>query len=58
VIIDVAPAGDGSEVTVTLRQRPSLGALGTTVLGLLKSQMAKGNERSVRKLAEIAAREA
>jgi uncharacterized protein YndB with AHSA1/START domain len=57
VIIDVAPSGDGSKVTVTLRQRPSMGALGTIVLGLLKSQMSKGNERSVRKLAEIAARE-
>jgi hypothetical protein len=56
VIIDVAPSGDGSEVTVTLRQRPSLGALGTSVLGLLKSQLRKGNERSVRKLAELAAR--
>jgi uncharacterized protein YndB with AHSA1/START domain len=58
VIIDVAPSGEGSKVTVTLRQRPSLGALGTCVLGLLKSQMRKGNERSVRKLAELAAVEA
>jgi uncharacterized protein YndB with AHSA1/START domain len=58
VIIDLAPSGDGSQVTVTLRQRPSLGPLGTTVLGLLKSQMAKGNERSVQKLAQLAAREA
>jgi hypothetical protein len=32
--------------------------LGTSVLGLLKSQQSKGNERSVRKLAELAAREA
>ena len=58
MIIDVAPFGDGSQVTVTLRQRPSLGALGTSVLGLLKSQQSKGNERSVRKLAELAAQEA
>jgi hypothetical protein len=58
VIIDVAPSGEGSNVTVTLQQRPSLGALGTSVLGLLKSQMSKGNERSVRKLAELAALEA
>ena len=56
VMIDVAPSGDGSQVTVTLRQRPSLGALGSSVLGLLKSQQSKGNERSVRKLAELAAR--
>jgi uncharacterized protein YndB with AHSA1/START domain len=58
VIIEVAPAGEGSEVTVTLRQRPSLGALGSGVLGLLKRQLTKDNERSVRKLAEIAAAEA
>jgi uncharacterized protein YndB with AHSA1/START domain len=57
VILTVAPSGDGSQVTVTLRQRPSLGALGTSVLGLLKSQMSKDNQRSVRKLAELAARE-
>jgi uncharacterized protein YndB with AHSA1/START domain len=58
VILTVTPSGDGSKVTVTLRQRPSLGALGTGVLRLLKSQMSKDNERSVTKLAEIAAKEA
>jgi uncharacterized protein YndB with AHSA1/START domain len=58
VIIDLAPSGDGSQVTVTLRQRPSLGPLGISVLELLKSKNGKGNERSVRKLAELAAREA
>jgi uncharacterized protein YndB with AHSA1/START domain len=56
VIIDLAPSGDGSQVTVTLRLSPSLGALGTSVLGLRKSQTRKDNERSVRKLAELAAR--
>ncbi|HYB46860.1 MAG TPA: SRPBCC family protein [Streptosporangiaceae bacterium] len=56
VIIDVAPSGHGGEVRVTLRLSPSLGALGTSVLGLLKSKQRKGNERSVRKLAELAAR--
>jgi uncharacterized protein YndB with AHSA1/START domain len=58
VIIGVAPSADGSEVTVTLRQRPALGVLGTSILRLLKSQQSKGNERSVRKLAELAARDA
>jgi uncharacterized protein YndB with AHSA1/START domain len=58
IILDLAPSGDGSKVTVTLRQRPSLGALGTSVLELLKSKNRKDNERSVRKLAELAAREA
>jgi uncharacterized protein YndB with AHSA1/START domain len=55
IIIDLVPSGDGSEITVTLRQRPSLGPVGTSVLGLLKRQTRKDNERSVRKLAELAA---
>jgi uncharacterized protein YndB with AHSA1/START domain len=57
VILDVAPSGDGSQVRVTLRQQSKFGVLGSSVLGLLKSQMSKDNERSVRKLAEIAAQE-
>jgi hypothetical protein len=56
VIIAVAPSGDGSEVTITLRASPSLGPLAGSVLGLLKSQTHKDNERSVRNLAELAAR--
>ena len=55
IIIDLAPSGDGSEVTLTLRVRPSLGALGASVLRLLKSQTRKDNERSVRGLATLAA---
>jgi uncharacterized protein YndB with AHSA1/START domain len=50
VITDVAPSGDGSKVTVTLRAR------GRIFLRLLESQQRKGNERSVRKLAELAGR--
>jgi uncharacterized protein YndB with AHSA1/START domain len=57
VILEVAPSGEGSQVTVTLRQHPSLGALGAGVLGLLKGQLARDNERSVQKLAELAALE-
>ena len=55
VTIDVAPSGDGSEVTMTLRATPSLGALGASVLRLRKSQTRKDNERTVQRLAEIAA---
>ena len=51
MILDLTPSGDGSEVTVTLR------ASGNRVLRVLKSQMRKDNERSVQKLAELAARE-
>jgi len=58
VIIDVAPSGDGSEVTMTLRLTPSLGVLGAGVLRLRKSQTRKDNERSVRRFADLAARTA
>jgi carbon monoxide dehydrogenase subunit G len=54
VIIDLAPSGDGSEVTVTLRATPSLGVVGATVHRILKSQTRRDNERTVRKLAELA----
>jgi len=55
VTIDVAPSGDGSEVTMTLRATPSLGALGASVLPLRKSQTRKDNERTVQWFAELAA---
>ncbi len=58
VIIEIAPSGDGSEVTFTLRAPPSRGVLGVSVLSALKSQTSKDNERTVRNLAELAAREA
>jgi carbon monoxide dehydrogenase subunit G len=54
VIIDLAPSGDGSEVTVTLQATPSLGVLGSSVLRILKGQTRKDNERTVRNLAELA----
>ncbi len=57
VMIDLAPSGDGSEVTITLRAKSSLGALGASTLRVLKSQTRKDNERTVRNLAELAARE-
>lgn len=55
VIIDVAPSGDGSEVSVTLRATPSLGTLGASFLRLLKSRTRRDNERTVQKLAQLAA---
>jgi uncharacterized protein YndB with AHSA1/START domain len=57
VITEIAPSGDGSEVTSTLRLRPSLGAFGASILKALKSKNAKDNERTVRTLAELASRE-
>ena len=54
VITEIAPSGDGSEVTSTLRAQPALGVLGASILRLLKSQTRKGNKRTVRTLAELA----
>jgi uncharacterized protein YndB with AHSA1/START domain len=55
VITEVEPSGDGSEVTSTLRAQPSLGVLGASILRILmKSRTRKDNERTVRKLAELA----
>jgi len=57
VIMEVAPAGDASTVTITLRSTSSLGPLGAGLFALLKPQTRRDNERSVRSLAELAIRE-
>lgn len=57
VIIELAPSGDGSQVTFTLQAKSSVGVLGASILSVLKSQTRKDNERTVRNLAELAARE-
>ena len=54
VITEIAPSGDGSEVTSTLRAQPALEVLGASILRLLKSQTRTDNERIVRKLAGLA----
>lgn len=53
VIIEIVPSGDGSEATFTLRAKSSLGMLGASILGILKSQMRKDNERTVQNLDEL-----
>ena len=58
VTIDVAPSGDGSEITMTLRATPALGVLGASVLRLRKNQTRKDNERTVRRFADLVARTA
>jgi uncharacterized protein YndB with AHSA1/START domain len=57
VITEVAPSGDGSKVTSTLRARPSLGVLGASMFRIIESQQRKDTERTVRKLAELATAE-
>ena len=56
VIIEISPSGEGSNVTFTLRAKPTLGVLGASILGALKSRTRKDNERTVRALAELASR--
>lgn len=53
--IDVAPSGDGSEVTMTLRATPSHGVPGASLLRLRTSQTRKDNERTVRRFADLVA---
>jgi len=57
VIIEVAPSGDGSEITVVLQAKSSLGPLGACACRLLASRTRRDNERTVANLAELAARE-
>jgi len=57
VIMEVAPADGGSQVTLTLRGRSSLGPFGALVTRVLESQMRRDNERSVQNLVALAARE-
>jgi uncharacterized protein YndB with AHSA1/START domain len=57
VITEIAPSGDGSELTSTLRAQPSLGVLGASILRAIRSKAAKDNERSIRTLAVLASRE-
>jgi len=57
VVMEVAPAAAGSEITVTLQARSSLGPLGAILCRVLERQTRRNNERTLRNLAELAARE-
>ena len=54
VITEITPSGDGSEVTSKLRAQAALRVMGASIPRLRKSQPRKDNERTVRKLAELA----
>jgi len=56
VVMELAPVGDASEFTVTLRGEPS-GPLGRLFASAMKGQTEKNNRRTVRNLAELVARE-
>jgi hypothetical protein len=55
--MEVAPEGDGSRVTVTLRGEPSMGPLGAGFAAFMRGQVDRDNRRSVEAFAELATRE-
>jgi carbon monoxide dehydrogenase subunit G len=57
VVMEVAPEGDGSRVTITLRGEPSLGPLGAGFAALMRGQVDRDNRRTVDAFAELATRE-
>ena len=57
VIMEVAPAGEGSEVTITLRGTSSMGPLGALMTSVMRGQVERDNRKSVQNLARLATRE-
>jgi carbon monoxide dehydrogenase subunit G len=57
VVMEVAPEGDASRVTLTLRGEPALGPIGAVFASLMKGQVNRDNRRSVEDFAELATRE-
>src|SRR4051812_3711093 len=57
VVMEVAPEGDASEVTMTLRGEPALGPIGAVFARLMQGQVERDNRRSVEAFAELATRE-
>ena len=57
VVMEVAPEGDASEVTLTLRGEPALGPIGAVFARLMQGQVDRDNRRSVEAFAELATRE-
>ena len=57
VITEVAPEGDASRVTLTLRGEPALGPVGAVFARLMRGQVERDNRRSVEAFAELATRE-
>lgn len=57
VVMEVAPEGDASRVTMTLRGQPALGPVGAVFARLMRGQVDRDNRRSVEAFAELASRE-
>jgi carbon monoxide dehydrogenase subunit G len=57
VVMEVAPEGDASEVTMTLRGEPALGPIGAVFARFMQGQVDRDNRRTVEAFAELATRE-
>jgi carbon monoxide dehydrogenase subunit G len=57
VVMEVAPEGHASRVTVTLRGEPAFGPVGAVFARLMQGQVDRDNRRSVEAFAELATRE-
>jgi carbon monoxide dehydrogenase subunit G len=57
VVMEVAPEGDGSRVSLSLRGEPALGPLGAGFAALMRGQVDRDNRRTVEAFAELATRE-
>jgi uncharacterized protein YndB with AHSA1/START domain len=57
VLMEIAPEGDGSRVTISLRGEPALGPLGAGFAALMRGQVDRDNRRTVEAFAELATRE-
>jgi hypothetical protein len=57
VVMEVAPEGDASRVTITLRGEPAYGPIGGVFARLMQGQVDRDNRSSVDAFAELATRE-
>ena len=57
VVMEVAPEGDASRVTMTLRGEPAFGPVGAVFARVMQGQVERDNRRSVEAFAELATRE-
>lgn len=57
VVMEVAPEGDASRVTMTLRGEPAIGPIGAVFARLMRGQVDRDNRRTVEAFAELVGRE-
>jgi hypothetical protein len=57
VIIELAPEGVNTHLTLTLRYTPRFGVVGAVIDGAVKGSIRRSQERSVQALAALVAKE-